>query len=74
METTTEDELEGLAKAIAIEISAKRDDMVDVYITRRRDKCSFHLGRWGADEIVKGKNAADLSELGHAFLDGLRFQ
>lgn len=74
MTSTTEAELKSLAQDIAFELSAKRNDIVEVYIGRQEGKRTFHLGRFGAHEIVKGKNANELHERGRAFLDGLRFQ
>jgi len=74
MTSTKEAELKSLAQDIAHELNAKRNDMVEVYIGRQGGKRTFHLGKFGAHEIVKGKNAAELHDRGRAFLDGLRFQ
>jgi hypothetical protein len=74
MTRTTELELKSLAGDISVELSNKRNDIVDVYIGRQEGKRSFHLGKFGAHEIVKGKNADELYARGQAFLEGLRFQ
>ena len=74
MTSTTETELKCLAQDIAFELSTKRNDIVEVFIGRQEGKRTFHLGKFGAHEIVKGKNATELYERGRAFLDGLRFQ
>lgn len=74
MTSTTAAELKSLAQDIGFELSAKRNDIVEVYIGRQEGKRSFHLGKFGAHEIVKGKNANELYDRGRAFLEGLRFQ
>lgn len=74
MTSTTEAELKSLADDIGVELGRKRNDVVEVYINKQVGKRSFTLGKFGAHEIVSGKNADELYGRGRAFLEGLRFQ
>ena len=74
MASTTEAELRSLAQDIAFEISAKRNEVVEVYIRKQIGLRSFTLGKFGAHEIVRGKTATELYDRGRAFLAGLRFR